>query len=1224
MRKRILSIMLAMCMVLALVPQAAFAEGETDSTPSLSTFATKQQLMDAFSSNDADNKGKLVFGKNSEGKVQEWYILGKDSGVSGDNTMIFAADSIAKSLPFRSDPVNGIPYEPSWGCVYSTDSVDAVAANHYGASDLRKSLQEIAQNESYFSSAEQSMMNATKIENMDYYSINSALVYYTTDKLYALESNPVKFVTRYQIGSLAYKVLNEEYMWINGKNFWMREAKAKVDGEAYVAYYSERKMYPYGVNQKYDARPAGNLNLTNVLFASAAGAASDGVKAGSISSGKAMTLRLDGSDKKIGTARYNDIEGVIIAQKDSNATGPVSIVVQGNDGTVDWYYSMKLDNTSETYISKGMIKVACGISDLSLDNCKIWMETTDTGARMTYAVMATQETYENIHGRPITSFELTGVTPTPGQAFPSTCQMNLPPSTHNVTYTTNDNGTDTPVTGTAEWDKTYKATIEIGTFIMYNTSICYFDSSVYVKIDGKPLPEHLSPNAYGVLTITKEFTTNSQCITGVTAPTVPTDNTFETYYGYESNASDPIGSKELGTQATVTIKNKKDNTTKNETMDVTWTIANDGGAGYDKTPGATNTFKWTIPASELKDYDATECSGYDDVTGTITGTVSIKNKVAAPVTITGTDSEIEYTGTDIDVSQYFTIDSHAGAATYSLLTGAEGGTGEGTLSGTNLSVNKTGTFKIKVNTAANGIYAEGEGAITLTVNKKSVSITAQDQNIVWGKSIDKTKYTEDGLVSGHSIKEITLTPSTAALTENGTISISGVKIENAAGEDVTGNYNITTFDGTLKISHDTALAPESIDAVKTKTTYIAGDTLNVDDITVTAHYADVYSEAVTDFTTNAATIDMAKIGDKTLTVSYSKNGAAITADITITVTGGGGGYVPPVQKPTIENDDNATISADLSNTTSTSGGTTTAIVDKDTADKIVDKAASNKSEEIVIDATAKTTTAADSTTTAQVGIPTDTLGAIAEKTEADVTVKTDVAEIKLDNTAAGAVAEQAAGDTVQIIVDKVDEKKNKVEFQLKVVCSDGNVISDFKGGKVAVTVTVPKDMAERKVVCVFIDGNGKMSKVKGQKNADGTYTFITGHFSTYALMTEEEADTAIAAQKEEILAALADQKLAARSKLVTMKNGKKAVRITWYNKNGEMTDFDGVEIYRSTKKNSGYGKKPVSVIKSGKSSYYNTAIKSGTRYYYKVRGFVIIDGQKYYTDYSLKAIRTAR
>ena len=336
-------------------------------------------------------------------------------------------------------------------------------------------------------------------------------------------------------------------------------------------------------------------------------------------------------------------------------------------------------------------------------------------------------------------------------------------------------------------------------------------------------------------------------------------------------------------------------------------------------------------------------------------------------------------------------------------------------------------------------------------------------------------------------------------------------------------------------------------------------------------------------------------------------------------------YVPPVQNPIVENDENAKTNADLSGTTTTSGGTTTATIDQAAGEEIVDKAVANKSEEIVIDATANTTTAADSTVIAQVGIPTDTLGAIAEKTNADVTVKTDVAEVKMDNAAAGAVAKQAAGDTVQLIVEKVAETADKVEFQLKVVCSDGTVIGDFKGGNVAVTVTIPKEMADKKVVCVYIDDDGRMSKVKSQKNEDGTYTFITGHFSTYALMPEEEADTAIAAQKEAILAKLDSYELVTRSTACKSPSGKKAIRIRVYDKNGLNTDFfDGVEIYRSTKKNSGYGKKPIFVSKSGKSSYYNTAIKSGTKYYYKVRGFVIIDGQKYYTDWSLKAIRTVK
>lgn len=182
-------------------------------------------------------------------------------------------------------------------------------------------------------------------------------------------------------------------------------------------------------------------------------------------------------------------------------------------------------------------------------------------------------------------------------------------------------------------------------------------------------------------------------------------------------------------------------------------------------------------------------------------------------------------------------------------------------------------------------YTTVEGSKTVTINKKPVTITAQEQDIVWGKDINQSLYTvsEDGLITGDSIKEITLTPSTTDRTENGTISVSGVKIENAAGVDVTANYDITMANGNLKITHNTALAPERIEASKTKTTYTAGDTLNVDDLAVTVYYADGYSEPVQDYTTNVFAIDMSADGDKILTVSYTKNGVTKTKDITIKV-----------------------------------------------------------------------------------------------------------------------------------------------------------------------------------------------------------------------------------------------------------------------------------------------------------------------------------------------------
>ena len=126
MTKRILSIVFTLCMVLMLVPQTVFAEGETGSTPRVTAYATKEQLMDGTFVPDSDsgtaaNIGKLVFGKNESGDPQEWYILGKDGGVDGDNTIIFAASLIATEKIFDDSNTDGLKtYNPSYG-TYPSD-----------------------------------------------------------------------------------------------------------------------------------------------------------------------------------------------------------------------------------------------------------------------------------------------------------------------------------------------------------------------------------------------------------------------------------------------------------------------------------------------------------------------------------------------------------------------------------------------------------------------------------------------------------------------------------------------------------------------------------------------------------------------------------------------------------------------------------------------------------------------------------------------------------------------------------------------------------------------------------------------------------------------------------------------------------------------------------------------------------------------------------------------
>ena len=93
-----------------------------------------------------------------------------------------------------------------------------------------------------------------------------------------------------------------------------------------------------------------------------------------------------------------------------------------------------------------------------------------------------------------------------------------------------------------------------------------------------------------------------------------------------------------------------------------------------------------------------------------------------------------------------------------------------------------------------------------------------------------------------------------------------------------------------------------------------------------------------------------------------------------------------------------------------------------------------------------------------------------------------------------------------------------------------------------------------------------------------------------------------------------------KSKLT--KNGK--IRLTWTKSKGYKVDR--FEIYRSVKKNSGYGKKAFFATKDGSwSKYLNTKeLKKGKTYYYKLRGVRTIGGKKYYTKWSNKTWKTVK
>ena len=208
--------------------------------------------------------------------------------------MKISSSEISKDQVFEDDWQNNKTTTSLWSdCVYNGTSISEVSPNHYGASDLRVTLKNMTDgsNETHFTTAEQGLMNDTTVTTKD---LKNSATYTTTDKLYALAADGYgSSYKTIKAGSDNNTVLATNSYWSNGDEFWLRSPYSEHDRYALSAIHGNIVYYGF-VNIGREVQPASNLNLSSVLFASAAKAASsDTAESGTIPSDKAMTLRLD-------------------------------------------------------------------------------------------------------------------------------------------------------------------------------------------------------------------------------------------------------------------------------------------------------------------------------------------------------------------------------------------------------------------------------------------------------------------------------------------------------------------------------------------------------------------------------------------------------------------------------------------------------------------------------------------------------------------------------------------------------------------------------------------------------------------------------------------------------------------------------------------------------------------------------------------------------------------
>ena len=404
--------------------------------PSIQAYVTKDTLV----SNDRtinkfipDDDGKndivglLYFGKDSKRALQKWYILGKDAQVKDadnktENTVIFAAKELT-TVAFQSNTSSN----PKWsdandgdytGSGYNMTANTELYKNHYGVSDIRKNLQNMVGEESTnFSKTERDLLQSTKVKTNDYKNKkDSNPSYYTTeDKLYLASGNYTSDETKKYIyvGSSSDEAgkgikLSASTYWkkksdegLSEKTFWLRSPYSDNDYNELRASPSSGSIFDNDyVGTQYGVRPASNLNLKDVLFASAAPAAgSINANGGTITTSgatqAAMTLRLDGSDKNIGTFTYSTT-GITV--KKGSTTQKVSLVVQGKNGTRDWYYCKQISSTYKeainteaiaSTVNAGTTTQTISAEDIKLTDpsCKIWLEIpADADSKLSYAV----------------------------------------------------------------------------------------------------------------------------------------------------------------------------------------------------------------------------------------------------------------------------------------------------------------------------------------------------------------------------------------------------------------------------------------------------------------------------------------------------------------------------------------------------------------------------------------------------------------------------------------------------------------------------------------------------------------------------------------------------------------------------------------------------------------------------------------------------------------------
>ena len=287
-----------------------------------------------------------------------------------------------------------------------------------------------------------------------------------------------------------------------------------------------------------------------------------------------------------------------------------------------------------------------------------------------------------------------------------------------------------------------------------------------------------------------------------------------------------------------------------------------------------------------------------------------------------------------------------------------------------------------------------------------------------------------------------------------------------------------------------------------------------------------------------------------------------------------------------------------------------------------------------------------------VKIPKDALGDVAYATTKGLSVETTSGKITLDTKALNKLME-AAGDAKEISF--VFEKKEISETQKKLLGEDITVtdvavmagekrITDFGDGDVRIAIALAGDIGSDNAGLAYIDDKGKVVSLEGETvTINGKqYYVVNSYGSDFILAKDTVIAAAIKKQKDdntnpptpnpnpgtsskdntkpskpkpatntnEKKIALLKKKIRATVIKGKAKGKKRYIRIKLKKKGAKVTKY---QIFRATKKKGRYKK----IAETKKLVYKDRKkVRKGKRYYYKVRGYRVVNGKKVYTKWS--------